>query len=86
MFDRLRMIFILDRVRTCPKAQIKVLSPVKVYNKQHLYIFKLEQWGKYKLIQVWTLFYFSFIFTPKSMKTLMIHNKNENFLFSGPLF
>ena len=50
MFNKLKIIFILDWVRMCPKAQIKTLSSVKISNKQQLYIIKLEQWGKDKLI------------------------------------
>ena len=38
-------------------------------------------WSNY----FWTLFCFLFIFTPKIMKTLMVHNNLiENFLFSCP--
>ena len=53
MFTKLRMIFILDIVRLCQKAQIKALSLVKIAYKQHLNIFELEQWGKYKLIYIY---------------------------------
>ena len=35
MSDKLRMIFVLGRVRMCPKTQIEVLSSVKMSDKQH---------------------------------------------------
>ena len=75
MSDKLRMIFVFGRETMCPRTEVKVLFSTKIFDKRHLSIFNLNNTEDANQSNKFYCSIVLFIFTPKSMKTLMMSDK-----------